>query len=111
MSLDLTTLSDGELAALSLAGRQTAYAEIMRRHGPALFRLIRGYVDTVDDALDLSQDTFIAAYQALRRYDQARSIRTWRSAIAINKCRDWERKRAVRRFCRLRFRSTRMPSM
>lgn len=98
MSLDLTSLSDGELAALSLAGRQAAFAEIMRRHGPAVFRLIRGYIGDADEALDLSQDTFFAAHRALRRYDQARQMRTWLSAIALNKCRDWGRKRTVRRF-------------
>lgn len=98
MSLDFTALDDGELAALSLAGRQTAYAEIMRRHGPAVFRLIRGYIGDADEVLDLSQETFIAAHQALQRYDQARPMRTWLSAIALNKCRDWGRKRAVRRF-------------
>ena len=31
MSLDWTTLSDAELATLSIAGRQAAYAEIMRQ--------------------------------------------------------------------------------
>ncbi|MEO9130845.1 MAG: RNA polymerase sigma factor [Sphingomonas sp.] len=98
MTFDLTTLSDGELAALSLVGRQTAYAEIMRRHGPPVFRLVRGYIGDADEALDLSQDTFIAAHQALRRYDQSRPMRTWLLAIALNKCRDWGRKRVVRRF-------------
>lgn len=98
MSLDLTALSDGELAALSLAGRQQAYAEVMRRHGPAVFRLIRSYIGDTDEAMDLSQETFIAAHQALRRYDQARAMRTWLSAIALNKCRDRGRRRAVRRF-------------
>lgn len=91
-------LSDGELAALSLAGRQAAFAEIMRRHAPAVFRLIRAHLGDSDEALDLSQDTFVAAHQALRRYDQQRPMRTWLSAIALNKCRDWGRKRRVRRF-------------
>ena len=98
MSLDWTALSDGELVALSLAGRQAAFAEILHRHGQAVFRLIRGYIGDADEALDLAQDTFVAAHQALRRYDAARPMRTWLSAIALNKCRDWGRKRTVRRF-------------
>ena len=98
MSLDWTALSDGELAALSLVGREAAFAEIMRRHSQVVFRLARGYVGDPDEALDLVQDTFVAAHQALRRYDQARPMRTWLSAIALNKCRDWGRKRVVRRF-------------
>ena len=98
MSLDWTGLSDGELAALSAAGRQAAFAEIMQRHGPAVFRLVRSCVGEADEALDLLQDTFVAAHNALSRYDGERPMRTWLSTIALNKCRDWGRKRTVRRF-------------
>lgn len=98
MSLDWTALSDGELAALSLAGRQSAFAEIMRRHDQAIYRLTRGCIGDPDEALDLSQETFVAAHRALARYDGARPMRTWLSAIALNKCRDWTRKQKVRRF-------------
>lgn len=97
MSLDWTTLTDGELAILSLAGRQPAFSEIMNRYRQPIFRLIRASVWDADDALDLTQETFISAHQAMLRYDSERSMRTWLSAIAINKCRDFERKRRVRR--------------
>jgi RNA polymerase sigma factor (sigma-70 family) len=96
VSLDYEALSDGELAALSLAGRQTAFAVIVHRHQQSIFRLIRSYIGDADEALDLAQDTFIAAHRALHRYDQTRPLRTWLSAIALNKCRDWSRKRVVR---------------
>ena len=39
MSLDWTALSDGELATLSIAGRQAAFAEIMRRYRSRFFGL------------------------------------------------------------------------
>lgn len=98
MSLDWTALSDGELAALSSAGRQEAFTEIVRRYNQAVFRLIRGCIGDPEEALDLSQDTFVAAHKALSRYDGARPMRAWLSTIALNKCRDWVRKRMVRRF-------------
>lgn len=98
MSLDWTALSDGELATLSLAGRQAAFAEIMNRYRQPIFRLIRMSIGDEDEAFDLSQEAFIAAHQALARFDPDRSMRAWLSAIAINKCRDWARKRTVRRF-------------
>ncbi len=98
VSLDWTELSEGELFTLSIAGRQAAFAEIMRRHRQSTFRMIRACVGGSDDALDLLQETFIAAHQAMPRYDGTRSMRAWLSAIALNKCRDWGRKRAVRRF-------------
>ena len=98
MSLDWTTLTEGELAALSIAGREAAFSEIMRRHRQSVFRMVRACVGEADEALDLVQETFVAAHQALPRYDGDRSMRAWLSTIAINKCRDWGRKRTVRRF-------------
>jgi RNA polymerase sigma-70 factor (ECF subfamily) len=60
--------------------------------------MVRACVGEADEALDLVQETFVAAHQALPRYDGDRSMRAWLSTIAINKCRDWGRKRTVRRF-------------
>ena len=51
-----------------------------------------------DAALDLTQQSFIAAFAALNRYDPARSFPHWISRIAINKCHDWARRRKVRQF-------------
>ena len=98
MSLDLSVLGDGELATLAIAGRQAAFAEIMRRHQATVFRLARAFLGDADEALDLTQETFVAAHQALARYDGALPMRAWLSTIAVNKCRDHARKRAVRRF-------------
>ena len=90
-------LSDGELASLSVAGRETAFTEIVRRHRSVLYRLALGNVGDPDEALDIVQETFVSAHLALKRYDSARPMRAWLAAIAINKCRDWGRRRAVRR--------------
>lgn len=97
MTFDTAGLSDGDLAALSLAGRQAAFAELMRRHREPIYRIILGNIGDADEALDLVQESFVAAYQALRRYDSERPMRAWLTTIALNKCRDWARRRAVRR--------------
>ena len=97
MTLARDDYSDGELAALALAGRQSAFRELMNRHRSPIYRLVRGAIGDPDEALDLTQDTFVAAFRALGRYDPSRSFRPWISRIAINKCRDWRRRRAVRR--------------
>ena len=97
MSCDPAECTDGELAALTLAGRKEAFATIMSRHREAMYRLIKGYVGNSEEALDLVQDCFVSAYKRLDSYDQARPFRSWLARIAINKCRDWGRRRAVRR--------------
>jgi RNA polymerase sigma factor CnrH len=97
VSLDLKACSDGELAALTLGGRQAAFAEIMHRHQTPIFRLVRGLVVNADEALDLTQDCFVSAFGHLQKYDGDRPLRAWLSRIAINKCRDWRRRQKVRR--------------
>lgn len=97
MTLDLTTLTDGELAALSIAGRDLAFAEIMRRYRDPIYRIVVGNIGDPDEALDLVQECFVSAHRALRHFESDRPMRRWLATIALNKCRDWRRRRVVRR--------------
>src|SRR3546814_10953439 len=76
VSLLLADCSDGELAALAIGGNQAAFGEIMRRHRNAIYRLAYGHVGDPEAALDLVQEAFVAAFDALDRYDQGRPLRT-----------------------------------
>ena len=98
MTLALGECSDGELAALALAGRQAAFRELLDRHRASVFRLVRSNTGDDDAALDVTQEAFIAAFAALKSFDGTRPFKTWVSRIALNKCRDRARRRAVRRF-------------
>jgi len=96
--IDLGACSDGELAALALGGQQTAYGELLNRHRATVFRIARHHSGDDDAALDLTQQSFIAAFAALRRFDQTQSFAHWLARIVINKCHDWARRRKVRQF-------------
>lgn len=98
MTPDLSHCSDGQLAQLAKNGRQDAFHEFLRRYKAQIFRLILHNVGDSDEALDLTQETFVAGFASLDRFDAARPFRAWISRIAINKCRDWARRRAVRSF-------------
>lgn len=97
MSPDLEP-SDEQLAASAVAGDERAFARLIARHKDALYRFIRRYTGDPDEAYDLLQEAFAAAWTALRRYDSGRSFPTWLRSIALNKCRDWSRRRMVRRW-------------
>ena len=99
--LALGGATDGELAALALSGTQAAYRELTERHCEAVYRLVRSAMGDADEALDVTQETLIAAFGALDRYDAERPFRAWIARIALNKARDWGRKRAVRRLFNL----------
>ncbi|MET0366052.1 MAG: sigma-70 family RNA polymerase sigma factor [Sphingobium sp.] len=89
---------DGALVARALTGGAEAHRALMSRHREPVYRLIRAQIDDADAALDLTQESFIAAFTHLHRYDPARPFRFWIMRIALNKCRDWRRRRAVRSF-------------
>jgi len=98
VSFDLSFCSDRELVALARAGQQHAYREFLRRYKEPIFRLIRSNIGDPDEAMDLTQEAFVAGFAALGRYDADRPFQTWIARIALNKCRDWARRRAVRSF-------------
>jgi len=89
---------DAALVAATLAGNDAAFTALMQRHKGALHRFVRLYVGDADEALDLVQETFLAAWKALDRFDSRRAMTAWLRQIALNKCRDWGRRRKVRAF-------------
>ena len=89
--------ADAELVARARTGEQRAFSRLMERHREPLYRVVRRYVNGADDAYDILQQTFVAAWASLDRYDPARPFGAWTRTIALNKCRDWSRRRAVRR--------------
>jgi RNA polymerase sigma factor (sigma-70 family) len=90
-------MDDAAAVAAALAGRQAGFSALMAAHRAPVFRMVRGHLGTEAEALDVTQEAFVAAFLALRRYDPARPFRGWVLRIALNKCRDWSRRRAVRR--------------
>ncbi|MCE7796275.1 sigma-70 family RNA polymerase sigma factor [Sphingobium sufflavum] len=86
------------LASGEDAGRDDACRLLLGRHRDAVYRFVRAQIDDADAALDLTQESFIAAFAHMARYDSARPFRFWIMRIALNKCRDWRRRRAVRHF-------------
>lgn len=99
----LDDATDGELAMLARAGRQQAFRMLTERHREAIYRIVRGAIGDDDAAVDITQESFIAAFGALDHYDGNRSFRAWIARIAINKSRDWARRRRVRRAFSLPF--------
>lgn len=95
---ELSDMSDGDLVALAMSGKQAAYRMLLDRHRASVFRIARHHCGENDGALDVTQQTFISAFAALDRYDRARAFGHWLTRIAINKSHDWVRRRRVRAF-------------
>ena len=94
----MTEAGDAELVKLAAAGSEPAFGQLMRRHKEPLYRLIRRLTGDPDAAYDVLQDCMVSIWHGLARFDETRSFQPWAQRIAINKVRDWGRRRAVRRF-------------
>jgi RNA polymerase sigma-70 factor (ECF subfamily) len=92
-----TSDDDAALVRRCLDGDGQAQRALVERHRPAIWRLARNATGRPEEAFDIAQETFVAAFSALARYDASRPFGAWLMRIALNKCRDWSRRRAVRR--------------
>ena len=89
--------SDEALAARAGRGDRRAFERLVRRHRSALYRFVRRYAGQRDDAYDILQETFVAAWLSSSRFDPSRPFLPWLRIIALNKCRDFGRRQMVRR--------------
>lgn len=89
---------DDTLIAAALSGDNAAFSTLMGRHKEPLYRFVRRYVGDAEESFDLVQETFVASWSALNTFEQGRPFAVWLRRIALNKCRDWSRRRHVRRF-------------
>lgn len=89
---------DAALVRKALADDAQAARALVERHREAIYRIARAATGDAEEAFDITQEAFVAAFGALSRYDAERSFRSWIAAIALNKCRDRARRLSVRRF-------------
>lgn len=87
------TRSDEELLKNFLDGNQTSFAELMRRHEDRIFALAFRMTGQRSDALDATQDAFVAAFRQANKFRFDSTFGTWLYRIGINACHDLLRKR------------------
>ena len=84
----IASATDEVLARRAAAGQREAFEELVRRHRTRVYALALRICRNADDAEDALQETFIAAYRALPRFDRRARVSTWLYRIATNKCYD-----------------------
>ena len=97
MTGDESAPSDEALALRAQQGDRRAFDALVTRHKSVLYRMVRRYVGDADEAYDILQDAWISVWETLHRYDAKRPFIAWVRVIALNKCRDYSRRRRFRR--------------
>jgi RNA polymerase sigma factor (sigma-70 family) len=88
-------LSDIELINQTLAGNQSAYADLLKRHQRFVFTLALRFVKTREDAEEVAQDTFVKAYRALASFQQQSKFSTWLYSVVYTTAMTFLRKRKL----------------
>ena len=80
-------IDERELVRCVLAGQTDDFRVLVDRHQQSIFRFASGLLGNREEAQDVTQETFLAAFVNLSGYDSSRaSLSTWLFTIARNRC-------------------------
>lgn len=82
MSQDWISLTDGELVRETRACSLSAFEELVYRYEQRIFRFVAQSGCCEADIREITQDTFVRAFQSLEQFHSERSFSAWLFAIA-----------------------------
>jgi RNA polymerase sigma factor (sigma-70 family) len=88
-------LSDIELIQNTLAGDQSAYTDLVKRHQRFVFTLAMRFAKGREDAEEIAQDCFIKAYRSLASFQGQSKFSTWLYSIVYTTAMTFLRKKRV----------------
>jgi RNA polymerase sigma-70 factor, ECF subfamily len=81
--VEIARLDELQLVQHCKEGSEAAFAELVRRHRPRLFTLAFRLTSDRDAAEDVVQETFVAAFRTLDRFEPRPSLAAWLNTIAV----------------------------
>lgn len=85
------TTPDEELVRRAQKDDTVAFDRLVERHYRRIFSLAFQMLGNSDEAADATQETFIKAFENLKRFRGDASFASWIYRIAVNTCRDFLR--------------------
>ena len=80
--------SDAALVSQCQEGDASAFDEIVRRYKGRVYNVVLRFLGNREDALDITQEAFVRAYQSLDRFRSEARLYTWLYTIAANLARN-----------------------
>lgn len=68
------------------AGKEEAFARLLREHGGRMLAVARRLVRDEEDARDAVQEAFVSAFRSLDRFEGGSRLATWLHRIVVNCC-------------------------
>jgi RNA polymerase sigma factor (sigma-70 family) len=88
-------LSDTDLIEQTLAGDQSAYADLIKRHQRFVFTLAMRFAKSREDAEEIAQDCFVKAYRSLESFQRQAKFTTWLYSIVYTTAMTTLRKKRI----------------
>lgn len=88
---------DAALVAAYRLGDDAALSTLVERHQTRVYRLALGVLASHEDAVDASQEAFMAMLTSLPRFRGDSQFSTWLFRLTLNTCLKWRRGRGGRR--------------
>jgi RNA polymerase sigma-70 factor (ECF subfamily) len=79
---------DGELVAAFRAGEVDAFECLVRRHQKAMLNVAYRMIGNYDEACEVAQDAFVAAFKGLASFRGEARFTTWLTTITLNQSRN-----------------------
>jgi RNA polymerase sigma-70 factor (ECF subfamily) len=88
-------LEDFRLIDMAVGGDEKAYAKLLQRYRRPVYHVILKMVRNVDDAEDLTIESFAKAFRSLHKFKKDFTFSTWLFRIATNNTIDFIRKKKL----------------
>src|SRR3954467_9181834 len=92
---NIQTLTDVELIAKAISGREDGFEELVRRYQRPITNYVFRMLNDYDASLDVTQEVFIKVYNSLQRYSSEYKFSTWLYRIAHNAAIDHMRRNSI----------------
>jgi RNA polymerase sigma-70 factor (ECF subfamily) len=89
---DHSSADDPALVRAAQGGDMAAFEELVARHRDKIYARAYSMMRNEEEAVDLSQEAWVKAWQRLRQFQGDSSFGTWMTRIVINLCLDQLRK-------------------
>ena len=86
MADEYENLPDNELASRAVQGDETAFAEIVNRYSPRVFRFAARFFRRYSLIEEAAQEVFLKAFLQLKNFEGRGSLEGWLTRITVTTC-------------------------